>query len=64
MAEFLRFKPGKGPCDVHSWTKDDFRNKLVPTMRERYRKGGVNICRACVEKIRVLRAELAQEMPS
>lgn len=39
-------------CEVHSWTQDDFRTKLVPLLRERHGKGGLNVCSDCIRRAR------------
>lgn len=54
MGEALHIKgmPDDTTCEVHAWTLDDFRERLLPLMRERHGKGGVNVCVDCIERAR------------
>ncbi len=43
--------PGEGAtCDVHEWTAEDFRKRLLAEMRARHGKGGLNVCVDCLDR--------------
>lgn len=57
----LRSEPGtalymegrkEGDCHVHDWSAADFRARFVSELRRMHGRGGVNVCRACVDRIR------------
>lgn len=54
MSEQLHIKgmPDDTTCEVHDWTLEDFRTRLVPLLRERHGKGGLNVCVECVKRTR------------
>lgn len=54
MSEVLRIRgmPDDTTCEVHAWPVEDFRTKLIPLMRERHGKGGVNACSGCISRAR------------
>lgn len=37
-------------CETHDWSIDRMRAELVPLMRARHGKGGVNVCVDCIER--------------
>ncbi len=41
-------RPDDTVCDVHAWTADDFRKRLLAEMRARHGKGGLNVCVQCL----------------
>lgn len=47
----LEADPARG-CEVHEWTLDDFRTMLVPVLRARHGKGGLNACVECLRRAR------------
>jgi hypothetical protein len=48
----VKAMPDDTPCEVHDWSIQDFETKFVPLLRERHGKGGLNACRACIERAR------------
>ena len=59
-AVFLQRGNERVGCEVHDWTEEDFRQRLVTTMRERHGKGGLNVCVACLERARAFVKENVQ----
>ncbi len=51
-AVFITPKADGTKCEVHDWKEEDFRTRLVPLMRERHGKGGLDICVPCLERAR------------
>lgn len=47
--EHLHLKEGVGPCEIHDWGEERIRREFVKTLRERHRKGGLNVCRECID---------------
>lgn len=37
-------------CEVHAWPIEKLMTDLLPKMRERHGKGGLNVCVPCVER--------------
>jgi len=37
-------------CEVHEWPIEKLMSDLLPLMRERHGKGGVNVCVSCVHR--------------
>ena len=37
-------------CETHDWTIERMRAELIPLMRARHGKGGVNVCVECIER--------------
>lgn len=50
--EALHIRPTAEPCDIHEWPNDGLAARLIDAMRERHGKGGVNVCRSCIERAR------------
>jgi hypothetical protein len=49
---FLTPKSGDARCEVHDWKDEEFETRLLPLMRERHGKGGLNVCVSCIERAR------------
>lgn len=62
-AVFITPKSGDTRCEVHDWKDEEFATRLVPLMRERHGKGGLNVCMACVERARSYAAIVAAAIP-
>lgn len=39
-----------GECETHDWMIAQMQTELVPRLRARHGKGGVNVCVECVER--------------
>lgn len=52
-AERVHVRPSDGPCDVHAWTAEDFRKRLLEEMRARHGKDGLNVCVECIDRAKV-----------
>jgi hypothetical protein len=59
MAEYLHIRPidhgSLDPtelCQVHGWPTDGLGLRLIEKMRQTHGKGGVNVCRACLDRAR------------
>jgi hypothetical protein len=49
-ALYLEPRPDDTPCEIHDWSFERLARELVPLMRARHGKGGVNACRECLAK--------------
>lgn len=49
---FVRPAAANADCQVHDWPSDGLAKRLILEMRRAHGKGGVNICRECVERAR------------
>lgn len=53
MTDKLYIRPAvEGVCDICPWPTSGLAARLVLEMRRRHGKGGVNVCRACLERAR------------
>ena len=53
MPEALYIRPAtKDVCDICEWPTSGMAKRLVFEMRRLHGKGGVNACRACIERAR------------
>ncbi len=56
--EALHIRPIRTPestdlasiCEVHTWSEDKLMTDLMPLMRERHDKGGVDVCITCIHR--------------
>ena len=42
----------EGTCEVHDWDLDRAKRELIPLMRARHGKGGLNVCTPCIERLK------------
>jgi hypothetical protein len=65
VSEKVHVRPGDEArgCEVHDWPNEGFPKRLVAEMRAKHGRGGVNACRACVERAGdVAKADLLKRM--
>lgn len=66
MGDAIHLRPSAGPCALCSLPTEGLGCHLVDLMRERHGKGGVNVCRPCVERAKqdaeTTRDQLVTEM--
>lgn len=43
---------GEEKCEVHDWPVEGLAKKLILAMRRAHGRGGITVCRACVERAR------------
>lgn len=48
----LHIKEGHGPCEVHDWPTEGLPRRLIEAMKERHGKGGINVCRECIHRVK------------
>jgi hypothetical protein len=48
----LRPMPDDTRCEVHDWTFERARRELVPLLRARHGRGGLNVCVDCVSRFK------------
>lgn len=53
MTGRLHIKEGRGPCEVHDWQLEDFRDRFVQILRDRHENGGLNVCAECIARVRL-----------
>lgn len=39
-------------CDAHGWKNAGLARRVIDEMKARHGKGGLNVCRACLERAR------------
>lgn len=53
MTESLHIRPATTEvCEIHEWELDRKIRELVPLMRERHGKGGLNACVGCIAEMK------------
>ena len=52
MSESLHLRPSEGPCETHDWPTRGFPRRLIQAMRDRHGKGGINVCRECIARVK------------
>lgn len=54
MSDSLYIKPAEpeATCEIHALPTSGLAARLVAAMRDGHGKGGVNVCRPCVERAR------------
>jgi hypothetical protein len=50
VSEALHIREGHGLCEVHDWPWERWVSDFVPLLRERHGRGGVNVCRECIDR--------------
>jgi len=50
MRDVVHMQPSEGPCETHDWLTEGMAKRLLAAMRERHGKGGVNVCRECIDR--------------
>jgi hypothetical protein len=52
MGDAVHMRPAVGPCAIHEWPTEGLAHRLFVAMREAHGKGGINVCRDCLDRAR------------
>jgi hypothetical protein len=53
--------PDDTVCEIHDWSEERVATELLPLMRDRHGKGGVNICVGCLKRAKDAALKLGRD---